>query len=85
MRKIHVGGYAGGTSILNINEDGSGTLKIRYRKMTDPTVTKKWVDHDFSTVQGGTEAIDARAVSLADGTEQMTAYPDVVDGVLYLQ
>jgi hypothetical protein len=85
MRKIHVGQYGGGTSIIDLNEDGSGTLKIRYRKMTDPTVTKQWVEKDFSEVSGGVAAIDARARTLADGTEEVTTYPDVSRGTLYLR
>jgi hypothetical protein len=85
MSKIHVGGYAGGTSIIDLNEDGSGTLKIRYRKTTDPSVTKRWEEKEFIAVNGGLEAIDKRTMTLADGSRQMTAYPDVVTGTLYLQ
>lgn len=85
MSKIRVGGYASGTSIIDLKEDGSGTLKIRYRKMTDHSVTIRWEEKEFTAVHGGVEAIDSRAITLADGSRQMTAYPDVSQNVLYLQ
>lgn len=86
MKKIRVSDYYGGTSIINLKDDGSGTLKIRYRKMTDPSVTKRWEEKEFTAVNGGVEAINKRTVTLADGSHQMTqAYPEVSRGVLYLQ
>jgi hypothetical protein len=82
MRKIHVGTPYGGTQIIEVNEDGGGVLKIRHHKMTDPTVTLKWVEKPFSSIDGGLRD----CVVLADGTHQMSGHtPDVTTGTLYLR